>query len=90
MKSPYIFGMYFFGCPVAGVAIWAVKKWSLPVFLTIEALIVVGHFQNLINQTQPFFSIGLVCLIVFLNISVVSYFYCFDRLADSIQSPANS
>ena len=37
----------FFSFPLAGVAIYAVKKWSLPVFFAIECLTIVLHWHML-------------------------------------------
>lgn len=73
MKSPYMLFMYFLACPIAGVSIFAVKKWSLPVFLTIEGLILVGHFYNRLANPHYFSSV-VFCFVTLLNIGVVRYF----------------
>ena len=73
MKSPYMVFMFFFACPVAGIAIWAVKRWSLPVFLMIEALILFGHFSSW-HSAPEYFSTFLFVAMTLLNAVVVSYF----------------
>ncbi len=73
LQNPYVLFMFFIACPVAGIAIYAVKKWSLPVFILIEALIIYGHYHN--HQAAPgAFSTALFLSMCLLNLLVVSYF----------------
>jgi hypothetical protein len=73
LKSPWVFFMFFLAFPIAGVAIFCVKRWSLPVFMAIEAMTLIGHFQNFYHAPQ-YFSLFLVCSLSLLNLIVVSYF----------------
>lgn len=73
LHSPYTAFMYFLAFPLAGIAIFAVKKWSLPVFGLLHVLTLIGHLNN--HHLAPqHFPISLIVTISLLNFLVVSYF----------------
>ena len=67
---------FFITFPIAGVAILSVKKWSLPVFLLAQ-IIVLGDF---LFKVPTFYESGQIAIIAssgvfyFVNISLVTYF----------------
>jgi len=66
---------YFFLFPIAGIAIFAVKKWSVPVFLTVEAWVImtnIPYFNELYLSNQVWL-LGFFILFSVLNITVVTY-----------------
>lgn len=71
--TAYFRALFFFGFPVAGFAIYMVKNWSLPVFMGVQALTLIGHIQNY-SRSPESFPIYLVAGVTFLNCLVVLYF----------------
>jgi hypothetical protein len=59
--------------PIAGIAIFAIKKWSYPVFLAVSVTTFYGNYQNWVHYPQVMSLAFLVGLYVF-NIALVSYF----------------
>ena len=74
-SSTLQFFEYFFLFPIAGIAIFAVKKWSFPVFLIIEAWVLITNipYFNELYLTSQFLLLGFFILFGILNITVVSY-----------------
>lgn len=66
---------FFFLFPVAGIAIYSIKKWSLPVFLIAEIWVFISNFSQLKILTEQNQIADMIALIFFtmLNIAVVSY-----------------
>jgi len=66
---------YFFLFPIAGIAIFAVKKWSLSVFLCVELWVFISnlpYIQELYLNQQYLLSSFFIIFAV-LNVTVVSY-----------------
>lgn len=73
LQNPLIAFIFFFACPIAGGAIFAVRKWSLPVFILMQALIVYSHYRN--HLEAPYlFSNFLFYGLCLGNLALVSYF----------------
>lgn len=72
-KSPYSIFIYFFSCPVAGIAIWAVRRWSVSAFLSIVGLTLIEHVRDRLHHPAHF-STSLTIALMVLNILVVVYF----------------
>jgi len=66
---------YFFLFPIAGFAIYSVKKWSFPVFIFVELWVLVINmpYLNELYQTNQFWLFGFFVVFGVLNITVVSY-----------------
>jgi hypothetical protein len=66
---------FFFLFPIAGYAIWSVRKWSIPVFLVIEAWVVIANWSYLNSLYTSGQTTLLICFICFgiLNIFVAVY-----------------
>lgn len=66
---------YFFLFPIAGIAIFAVKKWSLPVFLGVELWALISNVPYLesLYQSNQILLLTYFILFALLNVSVVSY-----------------
>ena len=61
--------------PIAGIAILAVKKWSLPVFLSIEIFVFInniGYLHTLLD-THQYIMFSSFIIFGFLNITIVVY-----------------
>lgn len=65
--------LFFFSFPICGIAIFAIKKWSLPVFLFMEFINLIGHIYSR-YQHPGFFSLPLILGFSLMNILVVTYF----------------
>jgi hypothetical protein len=59
--------------PLAGIAILAVKNWSLPAFIVIQAITLIGHIYFHIEAPKAF-PIYLIASLSVLNATVVIYF----------------
>jgi hypothetical protein len=71
--SPLELFLFAFSFPLAGIAIFAMKKWSLPTFLTIQAITLAGHvYFHLVSPKS--FPIYLIASLTVLNALVVWYF----------------
>lgn len=70
----FVYALEFFLLfPIAGFAIWMVKRWSLPVFILIEGYVLFTQIRG--HQEIPdVVSLPLISLFIVLNISVVTYF----------------
>ena len=66
---------YFFLFPIAGIAIFAVKKWSFPVFILVELWVLITNLPYLseLYQTQQGWLLSFFIFFGTLNIIVVSY-----------------
>lgn len=66
---------YFFLFPIAGIALYSVKKWSFPVFLIVEVWVLAFNlpYLNELYQTNQTWLLGFFTLFGVLNITVVSY-----------------
>ena len=64
---------YVFLFPIAGAAIYAMKKWSYPLFLSIICWGFWRHYQNYISA-PTIFSLPLLMSVYFVNLGVVGYF----------------
>jgi len=64
---------FFVLIPVAGMAIYACKKWSYPVFLAVAADTVYSNFLTW-HQAPEAFPLALLIVTVFLDIAFVAYF----------------
>lgn len=65
--------IFLFAFPIAGIAIFAVKNWSLPVFFGVQAITVVNHVYDAIH-TPHVFPPWLMGIFSALNFLVVTYF----------------
>lgn len=66
---------YFFLFPIAGIAIFAIKKWSFPVFIGVEVWAFISNIPYL-NELYQANQLLLLCYFIFfiiLNVTVVSY-----------------
>ena len=65
--------LFFAAFPIAGLSILAVKAWSLPVFLLMQAITLSAHayHHHIAPQT---FSLSLVVFMSTMNLAVVTYF----------------
>ena len=64
---------FFLLFPIAGFAIWMVKKWSLPVFILIQGYVLFTHIRGY-QEIPDVVSLPLISLFFVLNMSVVAYF----------------
>ena len=73
--SPRHIFEYFFLFPIAGVAIFAVKKWSLSVFLGVEFWVFISNLPYLqeLYTTQQYLLFSFFIIFAVLNVTVVSY-----------------
>ena len=74
-SSALQFFEYFFLFPIAGIALFAVKKWSFPVFISVEAWVVLtnlSYFKELFVTSQ-FLLLAFFIFFLVLNVVVVSY-----------------
>jgi hypothetical protein len=72
-KNPWGTFVFLFSFPLAGIAILAVKRWSLPVFITIQLLTLAQHIHD--SRVAPSqFPPWLVALFVLGNLLVTTYF----------------
>jgi hypothetical protein len=73
LDTAYFRALFFFGFPIAGFAIYMVKNWSLPVFMGVQAVTLIGHIQNF-SRSPESFPVYLVAGVTALNCLVVCYF----------------
>ena len=66
---------FLFLFPIAGIAIYSVKRWSLPVFLIVEAWVfyINASYLNDLYQTQQLWLFGSFVLFGLLNLAIVTY-----------------
>ena len=71
----HIFG-FFFLFPIAGLAIYAVKRWSLGVFLGAQCWALVANFSQLsfLVESSQYGKFGTIIFFAVLNAVVVTYF----------------
>ncbi len=65
--------VFLFGFPVAGVALFAVKRWSFPVFLGVQAITLAQVIYDSFFGSNPT-PVLLVALFLCINLCVTSYF----------------
>lgn len=73
--NPWHIYIVFFNFPLAGIAILSVKKWSVPVFLTAQVLVVfdfIYKFKGFVDGGQIAVAVSLVVFTI-VNIVLVSY-----------------
>jgi len=73
--SPIHVFEYFFLFPIAGLAIFSVKKWSFPVFIAVEVWVLAANLPYLteLYQTNQLWLFGFFITFGILNITVVGY-----------------
>jgi len=73
--TPLQLFQFFFLFPIAGIAIYAVKKWSLPVFLLVELLVfsINASYLNELYQTNQLLLFSCFVFFGILNLAIVSY-----------------
>ena len=66
---------FFFLFPIAGFAIFAIKKWSFPVFVIVETWVFITNipYLNELYQSNQTWLLGFFVFFSILNIIVVSY-----------------
>ena len=66
---------FFFLFPIAGLAIYSVKKWSFPVFILVEiwVFIINAPYLNELYQTNQLWLLGFFALFGIINLTIVSY-----------------
>jgi len=66
---------YFFLFPIAGIAIFAVKKWSLSVFLVVELWVFISNVPYIqeLYADQQYLLAAFFIVFAILNVTVVSY-----------------
>lgn len=66
---------YFFLFPIAGFALYSVKKWSFPVFIAVEIWVLTANLPYLteLYQTNQLWLFSFFTVFGILNITVVSY-----------------
>jgi len=66
---------YFFLFPIAGIAIFAVKKWSFPVFLGVEIWTFASNltYFNLLYQNEQILLLAFFIIFAIVNIFIVGY-----------------
>jgi len=74
-ESTLYFLQFLFLFPIAGIAIYAVKKWSLPVFLLVELLVLIinSQYLNELYQTNQLWLFGCFIFFGLLNLTIVTY-----------------
>jgi len=71
--NPFESFVYFLSLPIAGVALFVIKRWSLPLFFTMELLVGYDYFVRY-SQVPGENTMFLVFGILALNLAIVSYF----------------